>query len=94
VASDVYNLSLIDGVLPHGPLPVRLLHDHPEPSEIEALVASGDCHVTLATALDEATQTLPEDAETLRPELEKVIRVLLHLQRHYKLSPKAADVRQ
>jgi hypothetical protein len=73
---------------------MQLLHDHPEADEIDALVASGDCLITLATALDETTQFLDSDAEAARPGLEKVIRILLHLQRNYQLSRKTADNHQ
>jgi GTP-binding protein LepA len=50
--------------------------------------------VTLATTLDDATQSLATQPEAATSGIEKVIRVLLHLQRHYSLSRKPPDHRQ
>lgn len=68
----------------------RLLHDlaeNFEELEIQALVASGDCFEMLASDLDRASRELdPESLEYLR--VEHTIRILLYLQRHYKIVKK------
>ncbi len=85
-------------LLAHGPVgQLRFLNDLSElPSEIEvdALIASGDCFVTLATALDNLSESLTADAPTTRPQLEKLTSLLLYLQRHYSISHKRPDHRQ
>lgn len=94
-----YGLSARDRILPHGKHVDRLLHDisdHPRSKQIEALVASGDCFITLATDLDNLTE--PQKADAAKPnyyaEVEKLITTLLYLQQHYKIIRKKADYRQ
>jgi hypothetical protein len=91
VKSSPYKLSLNDGLL-HGVKPLTL-HDYNEfaSTDIKALVASGDCLVTLATVLDGATELLATKPETARTQIEKIIRTLMHLQRHYELVLKPSD---
>jgi hypothetical protein len=62
--------------------------------DIDALVASGDCLIALATSLDEASDMLTDESEIVRPQLEQLTRTLLYLQRRYKLVPKTPEHRQ
>jgi hypothetical protein len=68
----------------------RQLHDladNFEELEIQALVASGDCFEMLASDLDRLSRELdPDSLEYLRAE--HTIRILLYLQRHYKITKK------
>lgn len=63
------------------------MHDIGDNLETGALVASGDCFVTLATQLDELAhdQVAPED---LRSKLEAITKTLIDLQRQYKIVKK------
>ncbi|MDB5175626.1 MAG: hypothetical protein JWM81_484 [Candidatus Saccharibacteria bacterium] len=61
---------------------------------IDALVASQDCHIMLATALDQYVHNHFGANDQLPGELEDVIRTLLYLQRHYSLVSKKSDYRQ
>jgi hypothetical protein len=75
-------------------LETRYLHDGSEETafRVDALAASGDCFVTIATELDAAThETLPE---SVRLKLEDIIRTLLYLQRNYAVVKKQSDYRQ
>jgi GTP:adenosylcobinamide-phosphate guanylyltransferase len=66
---------------------VHDLAENFEELEIQALVASGDCFEMLASDLDRVTHNLDEDTlEYLR--VEHTIRILLYLQRHYKITKK------
>ncbi|MGC1177266.1 MAG: hypothetical protein WA843_04305 [Candidatus Saccharimonadales bacterium] len=93
MTADTYQLRSTDTLLRHGSRLPKLLRDHPDDSdylEIEALVASGDCLITLATELDGLNLT----QHVAHPQVEKVIRTLLYLQRHYKLARKPSEHRQ
>lgn len=70
------------------------LSDQPTDLEVEALVASGDCFITLATALDHLSETLEQEDHLTRPQLEKLTALLLHLQRHYTIARKHPSYRQ
>jgi len=62
--------------------------DTPEPTQVDALVASGDYFGTLATQLDKLAQLLPFDsAEQI--ELEQTVDTLLYLDRRYAIVPKS-----
>jgi hypothetical protein len=56
--------------------------------ETDALVASGDYFVTLATALDQLSQTLAEHHQPEHMPLERLINDLMYLQRNYQISKK------
>jgi hypothetical protein len=75
-----------------------LLRDINEPlshTEIDALIASGDLFVTLATDVDGLTECLPlGNANKAYQKLEKLTSILLYLQRHYSLVRKHSDYRQ
>jgi len=61
--------------------------DQREFNQADALAASGDYFVTLATKLDMISQSLPRDsAEQI--EIENLIQTLFYLQKHYKLVAK------
>lgn len=97
MTDQAYHLSSFDRLLEHGTSHQRLLHDHPVDEhdlEADALVASGDCFVTLATVLDQLQQSLVGAGKALQPELEKVTRTLLYLQRHYTITKKRPNYRQ
>lgn len=86
-----YTLSTNEIVISHAPLGrarrVRDLADNFEELEIQALVASGDCFEMLASDLDRLSRELERDSlEYLR--VEHTIRILLYLQRHYKITKK------
>ena len=95
MSSSRYSLRPDDSLLVHGTTP-SLLHDHNEltHTDIEALVASGDCLVTLATALDETTEFLKTEPEAVRLQVERIIGTLMYVQRHYKLVRKPFDLSQ
>jgi len=57
--------------------------DSQQQADVDALVASGDGFITLATQLDAHPA-----------EVEEVIRVLLYLQRHYSIVKKQPNFRQ
>ncbi|MDB5164807.1 MAG: hypothetical protein JWL89_433 [Candidatus Saccharibacteria bacterium] len=95
--STTYTLSSSDAVLSHSSAAATLLRDlsgHPEPREIDALVASGDLFVALATSLDATSNALTTDAPIAHPQLERVTSILLYLQRHYAITRKKSDYRQ
>lgn len=72
-----YNLTIYD----------RLLHDYSadiDAQDIDVLVASGDCFITLATQLDATLNIATPDAVTI----EQVIKALLYLQHRYKIVKK------
>ena len=48
----------------------------------DALAASGDCFVTVATRLDKLAQSLEQDSVE-QIEIEHIVRSLLYLQDHY-----------
>jgi hypothetical protein len=94
-----YNITMQDQLFINDASKQRLLHDYSEDErnlEVDALVASGDCFITLATALDDIDKTLPGATEAVqtRPELERFIRTLLYLQRHYSVQKKKPNYRQ
>lgn len=96
MSSITYSLSFADHLLSHGPGRTRLMRDFIDenPEGVGALVASGDCFITLATTLDEVVETLSSADEIARPQLERLVRTLLYLQRHYKITRKTPDYRQ
>lgn len=63
-------------------------YDDGDFTQADALAASGDYFMVLATRLDLLAQTLPQDsAEQI--EVEHLINTLFYLQRHYAVVPKA-----
>jgi hypothetical protein len=98
MSSATYTLRLFDTVLTHQTpwKRAKLLHDYDEKEiEIDALVASGDCFVTLATSVEKNANLLTTDTPTVGPGLEKLTSTLLYLQRHYKITRKdTPDYRQ
>lgn len=91
--STAYALRPQEITLSHTPLRLRRdrrahdLAENFEELEIQALVASGDCFEMLASDLDRVSRSLDEDTlEYLR--VEHTIRILLYLQRHYKITKK------
>lgn len=90
-----YSLQLHNRILSSFTEPTRLLHDYTEVDahEIDALVSSGDAFITLATDLDDVT-TLLQNTPEAHPQLEKTIRTLLYLQRHYQIARKQPEHRQ
>jgi hypothetical protein len=75
-----------------------LLHDSDDEDrarqDIDALVASGDCFITIATSLDDSTKHLKATDSKALPQIEGAIRVLMHLQRHYRIVRKHAEYKQ
>jgi hypothetical protein len=84
----VYTLHPPVPLLRHHRAPVWYVNDQAEERNLEtdALVASGDCFVTLATVLDQLHHDLAAANAATQPELEKVISTLLYLQRHYTIA--------
>jgi len=92
-----YNLANDSAVVDHGLVSATLLHDVEDESELEidAQVASGDCFVMLATALDQLTgEEYGNDLKLVKPQLERYIHTLLYLQRHYQISRRSPEFRQ
>jgi hypothetical protein len=91
-----YSLNASDGVISHGYGAINLFNepgDLDTPEAIDALVASGDCFVTLATALEAINQSLTADAKTAGPQLERLASILFYMQRYYKIKSKTPDHR-
>ena len=86
-----YSLKLNDLFTRHGLQTSGLVHDaelHLDQMRVEALVASGDCMIALATEIDNISETFAKmNPNHVKLELEKVTRILLYLQQHYKLLP-------
>jgi hypothetical protein len=79
---------------PHDAL-LRDIDEPLSPKAIDALIASGDLFVTLATDIDGLTETLPlKTGSEASQKLEKLTKILLYLQRHYLISRKRSDYRQ
>lgn len=73
-----------------GPGPLLLADSDPVADfynrhDIEAMVASGDCFITLATTLDDCTRFLSGPETKALPQIEEIIGILFYLQRHYKV---------
>ncbi len=86
-ASHTYQLKQLDTTTDHGLDLTLLFHDYVDDSanmDMDALVASGDCFVTLASQLDEITELMESEPEVVKPQLEQIVRTLLYLQRLYK----------
>lgn len=92
-----YQLNKSNHLLAHSLHATTFVHDVDDDSELEidAMVASGDCFVMLATALDQMTgEPFTDDPELIKPQLEKHIHTLLYLQRFYEISRKPPEFRQ
>jgi hypothetical protein len=98
--STSYQLVTSDAIFSHGFGGFGVVRDHEDTDkdrpdlEAEALVASGDCLISLATSLDQVTEMLADEDEVARPQIEKTISTLLYLQRRYRLVPKKPEHRQ
>lgn len=92
MANSVYSITLGDLFTAHGQTGNGLVHDAElqlDQLQVEALVASGDCFVTLATEVDKISDMLNDiDPKHTALELEKLTRILLYLQQHYEIKPK------
>lgn len=70
---------------------VQDVDDQPNAMLVESLVASGDCFVTLATESDKISELLTKPSNKhVSLELDKLTRMLLYLQQHYKVVKKTA----
>jgi hypothetical protein len=68
-----------------------MMHDSStggSPEDVAAMVASGDCFITLATTLEAIAQSLTVDAKKAGPQLEWLSSTLFYMQRHYKIESK------
>lgn len=90
MSASTYSLTIANPLSTHGFKAGSLLADREMPKgmpysdqEIEAIVASGDCFVTIATKLDKLAQLLTGDSKVVGPEMDQVTQLLLHLQRYY-----------
>jgi len=84
----VYQLHSLDEVLAHASEHswfVRDIAGTPQDLAVRALVASGDCFEMLGSSLDQISRRL-KDSDPNQAELEYLIRTLLYLQRHYKIT--------
>lgn len=95
-ANTRYRLPTHDRVLTHNRQSGRLLRDTADYDrlDIDALVASGDCFITLATSLDDSTKFLETEGSVALPQIEKAISVLMYLQRHYRIVRKRSEYYQ
>jgi hypothetical protein len=91
-----YRLTAHDRLLLHGWRSARLLRDGADYDrlDIDALVASGDCFITLATTLDDCTRFLDRKDSVALPQIEKTISLLMYLQRHYRVVRKRSEYYQ
>ncbi|HTB49036.1 MAG TPA: hypothetical protein VK712_03055 [Verrucomicrobiae bacterium] len=99
MSNSAYYVKARDILLRHNDRPGRisLFNDWSNgdsPSDINALVASGDCFITLATTIEAVNNTLTVDRPIASPQLERLTAVLLYLQRHYQIRRKPANYRQ
>ena len=89
--STTYQIDFDDTVLTHGasvPAWLNDIDDGREYNQADALAASGDFFIAMATRLDLLSQSMPQDsAEQI--ELEHIIDTLFYLQRHYALVAKS-----
>ncbi len=100
--ADAYYMTAQDKLLGHGDVRqhTSLLKDWGDsdapdsPTEINALVASDDCFITLATTIESVMHALTVDKPTASPQLEKLVATLLYLQRHFRIHRKSPDHRQ
>lgn len=91
-ASTTYDLTASEVVLSHGPTSMlSWLHDlanSREYTDADALAASGDYFMVLATKLDLLAQSLPRDsAEQI--EVEHIVTTLFYLEKHYAVVAKS-----
>lgn len=96
MASSTYSINFGGTVTAHG-LPALAVSawvndgdedDGREYTQADALAASGDFFVAMASRLDLLSQSMPQDsAEQI--ELEHIIDTLFYLQRHYRLIAKS-----
>lgn len=90
MSNTTYALPADAGTVTHGLDVSALLRDIADKREFnqaDALAASGDFFITLATKLDMLAQSMPRDsAEQI--ELENLIQVLFYLQKHYRVIAK------
>jgi hypothetical protein len=96
MSSGKYRVTTRDRVLTHGRQPLQLLRDDADYDrlDVDALVASGDCFITLATSLDDSTKFLKSADSVALPQIEKAISVLMYLQRHYRIIRKRSEYYQ
>lgn len=74
-----------------------LLHDGDNPddaTQIDAMVASDDCFITLATQLDALTHDEPTLTLSQQTAIEPIVRTLIYLQRQYQIVKKQPNYRQ
>jgi hypothetical protein len=89
-----YSVDFGDILLAHsGQIFGQLLHDgddRPDESrqytQVDALAASGDYFMVLATRLDALSQDMPPDSAQ-HIEIEHMIQTLFYLQKHYSIIP-------
>jgi len=97
MSADTYQLLPSDTIL-HDGTPLRsLLRDYDNDCkrlDVETMVASGDCLITLATSLDDSTKLLQDDDAPALAQIEITISTLLYLQHHYRLVRKRSEYRQ
>ncbi len=89
--STTYALTFADTVLTHGPASLSRVNDLDDGrgySEADALAASGDYFMMLATKLDLLAQSVPRDSSE-QIELEHLVNMLFYLQKHYAVVPKS-----
>ena len=93
MSAGTYQLTGNDCILTHGPLRPRLMRDSDEYEhlDIEALVASGDCFITIATSLDDSLKFVKTADSMALPQIEKAISILMYLQRHYRIVRKPSE---
>lgn len=92
---NTYTLAAKPIVLSHTPLaPGQLFRDYGDtgsPEHIAAMVASGDCFLTLATTVEKIAESLEPDDIINVPELEQLAATLFYMQRYYTIEPNSSD---
>lgn len=86
-----YNVNARPEILAHASLPTWLLReagDTGSPEQVAAMVASGDCFLTLATIAEKIADSLTVDAAQAGPELDQLAQILFYMQRSYSITPK------
>jgi hypothetical protein len=93
VSTATYTLPVLPTILSHGWQQPSWFGDFVEEEEvrdfnvIDAMAASGDYFITLATRLDKLAQGMPQDSSE-QIEIEHLVRTLFYMQEHYDLVAK------
>jgi hypothetical protein len=95
--ASIYQLNPFSGIVQHGPFGVSIVQDRTQDAwweqeyqlRIATQVRSGDYFETLATRLDDLSQSVGQYDDGVAAELEQIVKDLLYLQRLYIIDKKS-----